>query len=227
MPLILNIETATTVCSVALSENGKLLSLKEENKGLKHAENITLFIMHVLKESGKKITDLDAVAISSGPGSYTGLRIGASTAKGLCYALDKPLISVSTLQSLTLNAITKISEASTLFCPMIDARRMEVFCAVYDDQLNETEIPSPKIIDENSFSTLLKSHKIFFFGDGAEKCKPFFAHQPNAIFIDNIFPSAIFMISVAEVKYLNKQFEDTGLFVPFYLKEFVDGKKIK
>ena len=126
MAIILHIETATTVCSVALSENGKLLSLKEENKGLKHAENITLFIMHVLKESGKKITDLDAVALSSGPGSYTGLRIGTSTAKGLCYALDKPLISVSTLQSLALNAITKTSDASALYCPMIDARRMEV-----------------------------------------------------------------------------------------------------
>jgi len=225
MSLILHIEKATTVCSVALSENGKLLSLKEENKGLKHADNITLFIMHVLKESGKKITDLDAVALSSGPGSYTGLRIGTSTAKGLCYALDKPLISVSTLQSLTLNAILKISEESALFCPMIDARRMEVFCAVYDHQLNETETPSSKIIDEDSFSALLKSRKIFFFGDGAEKCKPVLANQSNAVFIDNIYPSAAFMISIAEKKYLKKQFEDTALFVPFYLKEFVDGNK--
>lgn len=225
MAIILHIETATTVCSVALSENGKLLSLKEENKGLKHAENITLFIMHVLKESGKKITDLDAVALSSGPGSYTGLRIGTSTAKGLCYALDKPLISVSTLQSLALNAITKTSDASALYCPMIDARRMEVFSAVYDEQLNEAEPPAPKIIDENSFNLLLPSHKIFFFGDGSEKCKAVLSHQPNAIFIDDIFPSAVFMISLAEIKFSKKQFEDTGLFVPFYLKEFVDGKK--
>ena len=229
--LILHIETATTVCSAALSENGKLLSLKEENKGLKHAEHITLFIMHVLEEAKKKLADLDAIAVSSGPGSYTGLRIGASTAKGLCYALEKPLISVSTLLSLSYQAISQISDlksqiSNPYFCPMIDARRMEVFCAVYDEALKEVEKIAPKIIDENSFADLLKSHKIYFFGDGSEKCKNILSHQHNAVFMDDIVPSAAAMISFAEEKFSKKDFEDVSLFEPFYSKEFVDGKTI-
>ena len=232
--LILHIETATTVCSVALSENGKLLSLKEENKGQRHAENITLFIMHVLKEAKKKLAYLDAVAVSSGPGSYTGLRIGASTAKGLCYALEILLIAVSTLHSLSLSAKNKISNLKSLpferdsnpyYCPMIDARRMEVFCAVYDEQLNNIEPSAPKIIDDNSFADLLKSHKIYFFGDGAEKCQNILSNQRNAVFIDDIVPTAASMISIAEEKFQKKELEDVGLFEPFYSKEFVDGKK--
>ncbi|MCX6290455.1 MAG: tRNA (adenosine(37)-N6)-threonylcarbamoyltransferase complex dimerization subunit type 1 TsaB, partial [Bacteroidetes bacterium] len=205
--LILHIETATTVCSVALAQDGKLLSLKEENKGFTHAENITLFISHVLKESGKLISDLDAVAVSSGPGSYTGLRIGFSTAKGICYALEKPLLSVSSLKSLAANALKKIVlpvPHAALFCPMIDARRMEVYGAMYNEHLNDVEKVSAKIIDENSFSDALKEKVIYFFGDGAEKCKTILAHHPNAIFVDDVFPSASSMISMAEEKFRNK-----------------------
>jgi tRNA threonylcarbamoyladenosine biosynthesis protein TsaB len=229
--LILNIETSTTVCSVALAEHGKLLSLKEENKGFTHSEHITIFIQDVLKQAGKNISELDAVAVSSGPGSYTGLRIGVSTAKGLCYALDKPLISISTLKSLTL-ALSKgegmpshRSIQDSLLCPMLDARRMEVYCAMFDESLNEILPVQPKVIDENSFSDLLKTNKIYFFGDGAEKCKTILAHQPNAVFIDDIFPSATTMISLSEEKFAKKEFENVALFEPFYLKEFFDTKK--
>jgi len=226
MALLLHIETATSVCSVALSEHGKLLSLKEENKKNTHAENITLFISHVLNEAGKKNSDLDAIAVSAGPGSYTGLRIGVSTAKGFCYALDRPLIAINTLQALAFKIrISNFEFRNSLLCPMIDARRMEVFCALYDDNLNEIQSASPKIIHENSFSDLLKENKIYFFGDGAEKCKTVLSHQTNAIFIDNIFPSASSMIDIAEKKFQQKQFENLALFEPFYAKEFVDGKK--
>lgn len=220
------------MCSVALAEDGKLLSLKEENKGFTHAENITLFIEAVLKGAGKKISDLDAIAISSGPGSYTGLRIGVSTAKGLCYALEKPLVAIPTLHSLTglftQSAVhSPQSTVADFFCSMIDARRMEVYCALYDEHLNEIEKVSAKIIDENSFSDLLKENKIYFFGDGSHKCKMVLAHQPNAIFIDNIFPSASSMIFLSEEKFQKKEFEDVALFEPFYLKEFNDSKKNK
>jgi len=228
MALILHIETATTVCSVALAKDGKLLSLKEENKANTHAEKITLFISEVLKESGKKIQDLDAVAVSSGPGSYTGLRIGISTAKGLCYALDKPLIAVDTLKSLAnsiLSPLDRDSILNSLLVPMIDARRMEVYCGVFDRHLNEVEKISTKIIDGNSFSDLLEEKEIYFFGDGAEKCKALLLQKRNAIFIDNIFASAVSLITLANKKFQNKEFEDVALFEPFYLKEFMDQKK--
>ena len=225
MPLILNIETATTVCSVALAEHGKLLSLKEENERYTHAEKITLFIEQVLNETGKLISDLDAVAVSSGPGSYTGLRIGISTAKGLCYALGKPLISISTLRSLAFSIHnSQLAIHNSFSCPMIDARRMEVYCAMYDEKLNEIEKMSARIIDENSFSENLKEKKIFFFGDGAAKCSPLLSKNKNALFIDNIFPTAASMISLSEEKFQKNEFENVALFEPFYLKEFAANK---
>jgi tRNA threonylcarbamoyladenosine biosynthesis protein TsaB len=228
MALILNIETATTVCSVALAEDGKLLSLKEENKANTHAEKITIFIGEVLKAAGKRIHDLDAVAVSSGPGSYTGLRIGVSTAKGLCYALDKPLIAVDTLQSLAnviLNSLPMSSGLNSFLVPMIDARRMEVYCAVYNMQLNEIEKTEPKVIDENSFADLLEKKKIYFFGDGSAKCKQLLSKNSHAVFIDDIFSTASSMVDLAQKKFQSKEFEDVGLFEPFYLKEFIDQKK--
>lgn len=222
MALILNIETSTTVCSVALATGDSLLALKEEDRGYTHAEKITVFIQDVFEKAGKNISDLDAVAVSSGPGSYTGLRIGTSTAKGLCYALNKPLISVNTLQALAVQ-VKNISN-SDLLCPMIDARRMEVYCALYDSALNEIQPVTAKVIDETSFSNLLKTRKVFFFGDGSAKCKSALSHQSNAIFLDNISCSAASMISLSNQKYISKQFEDTALYEPFYLKEFI-GKK--
>jgi tRNA threonylcarbamoyladenosine biosynthesis protein TsaB len=227
MALILNLETATTSCSVSLADNGKLLSLKELDADYTHAENLTLFIQDVLTESGKKLPELDAVAISKGPGSYTGLRIGVSTAKGLCYSLNKPLIAINTLETMASGLIeqTGIKDPNILFCPMIDARRMEVFCAVYDINRKEVSPTAAEIIDENSFRDLLNSHPVYFFGDGAEKCREVFSLNANARFIEKISCSAKYMIPLAEAAFARKQFEDIAYFEPFYLKDFVAGKK--
>lgn len=229
MALILNLETATTVCSVSLSKDGKLLALKEQNGDYSHAENLTLFIEDVLKQTALKLSDIDGVAVSKGPGSYTGLRIGVSTAKGLCYSLDKPLIAINTLRHTALSVISnfqsKTQNTKSLFCPMLDARRMEVYCAIYDMDGNEVKSTAAEIIDENSFSDLLKDHQIYFFGDGAAKCKEALSKHTNAFFIDDIVPSAKNMIILSEMAFENEQFEDVAYFEPFYLKDFVAGKK--
>jgi tRNA threonylcarbamoyladenosine biosynthesis protein TsaB len=223
MALILNLETATTVCSVSIGKDGKSIASREINNGYTHAENLTVFIDESLKEAGIKIKDLDAVAVSKGPGSYTGLRIGVSVAKGLCYALDKPLIGVNTLENLTL-ALCKRDDL--FLCPMLDARRMEVYCAIYDHDLKEIKPTTAEIISENSFSDLLQKNKIMFFGDGAEKCKTIISH-PNALFAkDIIMPSAINMCSLSENAFRENKFEDLAYFEPYYLKDFVgQGKK--
>ncbi|MES2140681.1 MAG: tRNA (adenosine(37)-N6)-threonylcarbamoyltransferase complex dimerization subunit type 1 TsaB [Bacteroidota bacterium] len=229
MALILNLETATTVCSVSLSKDGQLLAVKEQNGDYSHAENLTLFIEDVLKQAGIKLSEVDAIAVSKGPGSYTGLRIGVSTAKGLCYSLNKPLIAINTLQHISLsvskNPQIPISDLQALFCPMLDARRMEVYCAMFDSLNNEIAPTTAEIIDEQSFSDLLNNRLIYFFGDGAAKCKNILSANKNAIFIDDIFPSAKNMISLSEKAFLNKEFEDVAYFEPFYLKDFVAGKK--
>jgi len=228
MALILCIETATTVCSVVLAKDGKLISIREINKGYTHAENITIFIDEVLKEAKLKPTDIDAVCVSKGPGSYTGLRIGVSTAKGLCYALDKPLLSINSLFSMAegvRNSQFSILNSQFCFCPMIDARRMEVYCAIYNQSGAEVKPTCAEIIDENSFADLLSKNKIYFFGDGAEKCKAILSKHKNAVFVSDIFPSAKNMIKLAEEKYNQKQFEDVAYFEPYYLKEFIAGKK--
>lgn len=216
---ILCLETSTRACSVALAQNGKLLALKESlDEKYSHAENLTVFIDDVCKQSKISLKEIDAVAISKGPGSFTGLRIGVSTAKGLCYALNKPLIAINSLESMAVGCISP----QVLACPMIDAKRMEVYCAVYDDKLNEIKKTSAEIIDERSFADLLKGHKILFFGDGAEKCKTQIKSQ-NAVFIDGINPSAQFMIPIAGKYFIEKRFEDMAYFEPFYLKDFVSG----
>ena len=229
MALILHIETATTVCSVALAKDGVLLALKEYNGDYSHSENLTLFIEDVFKKSNLKISDIDAVAVSIGPGSYTGLRIGVSTAKGLCYSLNKPLIGIETLKSLALEAqISNFKfQISDLICPMLDARRMEVYCAIFDKDLNYIKPTTAEIIDENSFSELLEKNRIVFFGDGAAKCKNILKHNKNTVFLNDIFPSAKDMILLAENAFMNKQFENVAYFEPFYLKDFVAGKKKK
>ncbi|MCX6294835.1 MAG: tRNA (adenosine(37)-N6)-threonylcarbamoyltransferase complex dimerization subunit type 1 TsaB [Bacteroidetes bacterium] len=224
MALILNIETATTVCSVSLGHDGKLLALKEQNGDYSHSEKLTLFIEDVLQQSGKKISEIDAIAVSKGPGSYTGLRIGVSTAKGLCYSLDKPLIAINTLQSIVQNSKDKV-EKNDFFCPMLDARRMEVYCAIYDSSGKEIRPTAAEIIDEHSFSDILKSNKILFFGDGSAKCKETFSQISNAIFMDDIVPSASDMVVLSEQAFNSKQFQDVAYFEPFYLKDFVAGKK--
>ena len=218
--IILHIETSTNICSIAVSENGQCLFSKSDSEGMNHAALLSVFIaeaMEFLKSTSKKP---NAVAVSSGPGSYTGLRIGVSTAKGLCYGLDIPLIAVSTLEVLTANAL-QITEttANSLFCPMIDARRMEVYAAIYNQEgIIQREI-SADIIDENSYSEILESHSVYFFGNGAEKCKATLTH-PNARFIDGMYPLAENMIVLAEKAYNEKKFVDVAYFEPFYLKEF-------
>ncbi len=229
MALILNLETATTVCSVSLAKDGKLIALKEQNGNYSHAENLTLFIENVCKQGNVKLSDIEAIAVSKGPGSYTGLRIGVSTAKGLCYSLDKPLIAVDTLKYLAISVSNSlksdISHLTSYFCPMLDARRMEVYCAIYDSSGSVVKPTAAEIIDEHSFSDILKTNKIFFFGDGSAKCKETFSQNSNAVFIDDVVPSAKDMITLSEQAYNAKQFEDVAYFEPFYLKDFVAGKK--
>jgi len=225
MALILNLETATTVCSVALAKDGQLLSSKEINGDYTHAENLTRFIEIALQEANHTLADLDAIAVSKGPGSYTGLRIGVSTAKGLCYALDKPLIALNTLEHSAYTCSLTYGEKNDLVCPMIDARRMEVYCAVYTKTHQLIRSTAAEIIDEHSFNDLLEKHRIYFFGDGAEKCKSVLGNNPNAVFIDSLYPSASHMILLSEKAYINRSFEDVAYFEPFYLKDFVAGKK--
>lgn len=220
---ILNIETATQICSVALSKGNEVLAVRQSDEKNAHSKNINIFIEKVFSASGVKAADLSAIAVSKGPGSYTGLRIGVSSAKALCYALDKPLISVGTLQSMALGmAITKQEEA--LYCPMIDARRMEVYTAVYDAVNNMIKEVEAKIIDEHSFDDLLKEHKTWFFGDGAAKCQELLKNHPNACFDKDFKPSASYMANIALQKFHKKEFEDVAYFEPFYLKDFIAGK---
>ena len=219
--LLLLLETATTMCSVALSKNGKILAIKEINNGYTHAENITVFITDVCEKAQIKLPEIAAIAISKGPGSYTGLRIGVATAKGLCYALNKPLIAINTLEAMAYGQLPK--DENALYCPMIDARRMEVYCALLDAKNNFVKQTSAEIISENSFSEFLHEQKIYFFGDGAAKCKQTLSHHKNAIFIEDIFPSAQNMIPLAQQAFEKNNFENLAYFEPYYLKEFVGG----
>jgi len=218
--ILLHIETSTNVCSVALSEDANCLFSTSNAEGMNHAALLSVFIaeaLEVLKSTDKK---LDAVAVSSGPGSYTGLRIGVSTAKGLCYGYGIPLISVSTLEILTVQALNLVAEKeNVLFCPMIDARRMEVYAAFYNgDGIIQREIAAD-IITSDSYAGLLANQPVYFFGNGSDKLKTTLIH-PNARFIDHLVPLAINMIGFAEKAFAEKHFVDTAYFEPFYLKEF-------
>lgn len=225
MSLIVQIETATTACSVALANKGEVLAIRELNQRNVHAEVITLYIDDVLKQAGFTYADIDAVAVSCGPGSYTGLRIGISTAKGLCFALDKPLIAVETLQSMASGITGEVDDSEVLLCPMIDARRMEVYTALFDARGQRLKATSAEIIDEQSFSETLETHKILFFGDGAEKCRTALSHNTNALFRDDFVNSARHLTAGALAKFNAQNFEDVAYFEPFYLKDFIAGKK--
>jgi len=227
MALILNIETSTVVCSVGLSRDGETVALKENKEGLNHSSLLSLFIDNILKENSLTARDLDAVAISMGPGSYTGLRIGVSTAKGVCYGAEIPLIAVSTLQAVALPMHEMATNNGLLenpdtawYCPMTDARRMEVFCAFYDNTNTIKKEISAEIIDKESFLDILNEREVVFFGDGAEKCKETFTHK-NAKFINDILPTAKNMALIAEDHFAKKEFADVAYFEPFYLKDFV------
>lgn len=227
MPTILHIESATLTCSVAVSRNGETLALKEtHDQTYSHSEKLVVFIDDAIKQAGLKPSDLDAVCVSKGPGSYTGLRIGVSAAKGLCYGLGIPLLSVGSLESMANWAKTEFSEQLTdvsFLFPMIDARRMEVYEQLFNASLKELQPVSAEIIDETSFAAELEKGKVAFFGDGAAKCKEVINH-PNAIFLDDFNPSARGMVALAEAKFTAKQFEDVAYFEPYYLKDFVAGK---
>ena len=202
---------------MSISKNGKTIGLKEINTGgYSHAEKLHEFINNVVEIAQIKLTDLKAIAVSKGPGSYTGLRIGVSAAKGLCFALNIPLISINTLESLTCS----ISKKEGFIIPLLDARRMEVYTSVFNYAGKQLEDVSAKIIDETSFSDFLEKGKVFFLGDGAEKCKQFITHK-NAIFIDDKFPSANEMSKLGNDKYKKNDIEDVAYFEPFYLKDFI------
>lgn len=221
--LILLIETATTSCSVALSEGSKILAVKEANERNIHATHITLFIEDVMKQSGKEYSQLSAVAVSKGPGSYTGLRIGVSTAKGLCYALNIPLVSVNTLEAMAIGLLnyTMVSSSAYLI-PMIDARRMEVYMGIYKTDLTVVEEVCAKIVDQSSFD-LYSGQELILFGDGSEKFKDLFGSGSN-IHFHGFENSAAHLASLAETKLRNGDIENMAYFEPFYLKDFVATK---
>jgi len=228
MGLILCIESATEVCSVVLARDEKILGVRESSSRNVHSAMLTLFIEEIIQSTGFEIAALDAIAVSMGPGSYTGLRIGVATAKGLCYALDKPLIAVPTLQAMAMGMNYQLpitnDQSGILFCPMIDARRMEVYAAVYDQNNREVREAAAEVIDAFSFQELLAAHTIVFGGEGADKCKTVMGEHPNVMFIDGFKTSAKFMVELAGEKFRQKQFKNLAYFEPFYLKDFVAGK---
>jgi len=214
---ILNIETSTKNCSVSVSNNGELIAIKELNNGnYSHAEVLHSFIKEAVNDAKIALSDLSAVSVSKGPGSYTGLRIGVSAAKGLSFALNIPLISINTLESLA----HSLAIESGMIISMLDARRMEVYSAVFDSDFIQVRAIKAEIIDENSFSEYLDREAIYFVGDGAAKCKSVITHD-NAIFVDDHFPSAKEMCSLSYDKYKKNDIEDVAYFEPFYLKDFI------
>lgn len=218
MAVILCIETASTNCSVALGDNGKIIAVKEDfSSSFSHAERLHVFIREILAENNRELSDLDAIAISKGPGSYTGLRIGVSAAKGLCYSLNLPLISVSTLTAIA----HQVTEKGFII-PMLDARRMEVYTAVFDENKNQIQKTTAKILEPTSYLEQLEKGKTFFIGSGVAKFSEISSH-PNAVFIDDKLPSAREMVLLATAKYKISDFEDVAYFEPYYLKDFMAG----
>ncbi len=222
MAFLLSLETSSTVCSAALHENGKLLSFSELHIAQSASSKLAIIIDDLLKLCGVKPSQLGGVAVSAGPGSYTGLRIGVATAKGLCYALGIPFVSLNTLELMAYQ-VAVVDRSDALLCPMLDARRMEVYCLLADRDMKILEDTDAKIIDEFSFKNWLDQYGILFFGNGSAKCKGVI-HHPNARYIENISPSAASLGELAFKKFESKQFEDLSSFEPFYLKDFVVKK---
>ena len=225
---ILHIETATDVCSVALSQGAELIGLKEEAGGNNHAKNLLPFVEEALKQGGCAIRDLDGVAVSIGPGSYTGLRIGVSTAKGIAYTAGIPVMAVSTLEGIAQGAKQLWAETASepvQIVPMIDARRMEVFTTRYDFEMNPLEEVSSKIVGESTFAELLSAQKVLFCGNGMPKCRELLSASPNAHFVDAPV-SAKNLLLPALKKWQSQDFEDVAYFEPFYLKEYVAAKPV-
>lgn len=221
MSCILNIETSTDGCSVAVSQDGTCIFHEEDFSGPNHAERLGSYVDEALSFTDNHAIPFDAVAVSCGPGSYTGLRIGVSMAKGICYARDLKLIAIPTLQLLSVPVLLRHElEDDALLCPMIDARRMEVYAAVYDRALREVRETRADIVDSDTYKAYLDEHPVYFFGNGAAKCMKAI-HHPHAHLISNIRPEAKYMFPLAEKRNANQQFEDVAYFTPFYLKDFV------
>ena len=227
MSVILHIETSTDVCSVAVSEDGHVIFHQEDHSGPNHAERLGTFVDEALSFTDNHAIPFDAVAVSSGPGSYTGLRIGVSMAKGICYGRDLKLLSVPTLELLCVPVLLReLAEDDALLCPMLDARRMEVYAGIYDRGLRLVREIGADIVDASTYREYLDQHPVYFFGNGASKCMEAINH-PNAHLIEGIEPLAKWMQPLAERRFLNGQFEDVAYFVPFYLKDFVAKKPKK
>ena len=229
MSCILNIETSTNVCSVAVSENGACIFNKEDREGPNHAVLLGVFVEEALSFIDSHAIPLDAVAVSCGPGSYTGLRIGLSMAKGICYGRDVKLIAIPTLELMCVPLLLneKVAEDNALLCPMLDARRMEVYAQITNTALQTVKETSADIVEANTYDEYLQNNVVYFFGNGADKCKEVITH-PNARFIEDIVPLAKNMFPLAENRMAEERFEDVAYFVPFYLKDFVakEAKKL-
>ena len=221
MSTILHIETSTNVCSVAVSEDSQVIFQQDDHSGLGHAEKLGTMVDEALSFTDNHAIPFDAVAVSCGPGSYTGLRIGVSMAKGICYGRDLKLIAVPTLELLCVPVLLReIPEEDALLCPMLDARRMEVYAGIYNRALKPVREIGADIVTEETYKEYLEAHPVYFFGNGAKKCMATINH-PNAHLIEGIEPLAKWMQPLAERRLLNEQFEDVAYFVPYYLKDFV------
>lgn len=226
MAKILTLETATKVCSVSIFENDQLIDYVEEHGSYSHAENLAQFVDQLLSRNNITYSQLEAIAISKGPGSYTGLRIGVAFAKGLCFAQNIPLISINSLESLACGAIQEIEQKEFLVCSMIDARRMEVYAAIYNQDLEPIRKIGADVVNEQTYMTFLDKNMVYFIGDGAEKCRDQIRHE-NARFEKSIHLSSKYLGEMAYNKFLSKSFEDLAYFEPLYLKEFLAIKSKK
>lgn len=225
MSLILSLETASVACSIALHNNDELLGERISNEPQSASSQLAVMIKDLLGELDVKPGMLSAVTVSSGPGSYTGLRIGVATAKGLCFGHNTPLVAINTLELMAFQVSQSVKDAQTLLCPMLDARRMEVYCLLADSQLRILEPTDAKVIDKDSFMSWLSKSGILFFGNGAEKCREVITHE-NAKFLNGVVPQASALGVMAYQKFLKNEFEDVSSFEPHYLKEFMI-KKLK
>jgi tRNA threonylcarbamoyladenosine biosynthesis protein TsaB len=224
MALILNIDTATTTGSVSLSRDGQVIQTLVNEKQQDHAATMILFVQQILKEQGILPAALDAIAVSAGPGSYTGLRVGVATAKGLCYAWHKPLLAISTLQMMAQGLISTVKDEQAWYCPMLDARRQEVFMGLYDAGLQEIMPPQAMILEPSSLEAQLAIRKIYFFGDGSPKWELMLSSHKNAIFAKYVI-SAAHMAPLSAQAFDQKVFVDLAYFSPFYLKPFYSPQK--
>ena len=219
MSLILNIDTATTIGSVCLSRDGQPLQTLYNDQQKDHAATMVLFVQEIMKTQDVTPAQLDAIAVSAGPGSYTGLRVGVATAKGLCYAWDKPLIAISTLEMMAQGLMQELQDREAYYCPMLDARRMEVYTAIYDSHLSNVMDPQALILTPDAFEAQLNQHKTYFFGDGSEKWQQLSAPHPNAVFVPYQV-SAAHLSMLSKNAFEHKYFVDLAYFSPFYLKPF-------